>query len=335
MKNTSKKSKFVILPALATLVMTSVATVTGTAAWFTAARTTTVTTDAFASVKTTSSLTCSVQGLANSGIDTNEKDGIVKLADSNYKLTHGSYNAQANKSGKLYVAQLNDDANKDNAAVTGYRELGTAEAHSNTIQSGTETVTSNQWKQSENNWYGFAWKMTFTYTSSTFGDESNYLLFDVNSSSFKDADSNKDKVTALPGFRIAFMTGSKFLVVGGDEVTTHVTGTAKESIGNFVKTDATNANNENYACINDTTAKFNDDNKAITTSKLNLGEFTKPTAGTSSTLTVTCVAWYEGTDPYVADKITEKTDEHTSNEANIEMSSITSTLNFYTRAIHA
>lgn len=334
MKNTSKKSKFVILPALATLVMTSVATVTGTAAWFTAARTTTVTTNAFASVKTTSSLTCSVEGLANSGIKTTATAGTIELANSNNKLTHGSYDAKADKSGNLYVAQLNDDANNDNAAVTGYRELGTAENHAPT-ETGTQTVTSNKWKQSENNWYGFAWIMTFTYTSSTFGDERNYLLFDVNSSSFKDADSNKDKVTAMPSFRIAFMTGSKLLVVGGDEVTTHVTGTTKENIGNFVKTDATNANNENYACINDTTVKFNDDSNAITTSKLNLGEFTKPTAGTSSTLTVTCVAWYEGTDPYVADKITEKTDEHTSNEANIEMSSITSTLNFYTRAIHA
>lgn len=38
MKKNLKKSKFVILPALATLVLTSVATVTGTAAWFTASR---------------------------------------------------------------------------------------------------------------------------------------------------------------------------------------------------------------------------------------------------------------------------------------------------------
>ena len=38
MKKNFKKSKFVILPALATLVLTSVATVTGTAAWFTASR---------------------------------------------------------------------------------------------------------------------------------------------------------------------------------------------------------------------------------------------------------------------------------------------------------
>lgn len=38
MKKNLKKSKFVILPALATLVLTSVATITGTAAWFTASR---------------------------------------------------------------------------------------------------------------------------------------------------------------------------------------------------------------------------------------------------------------------------------------------------------
>lgn len=38
MKNVVKKSKFVILPALATLVLTGVASVTGTVAWFTANR---------------------------------------------------------------------------------------------------------------------------------------------------------------------------------------------------------------------------------------------------------------------------------------------------------
>lgn len=39
MKKNLKKSKFVILPALATLVLTSVATITGTAAWFTVNKT--------------------------------------------------------------------------------------------------------------------------------------------------------------------------------------------------------------------------------------------------------------------------------------------------------
>ena len=47
MKKNFKKSKFVILPALATLVLTGVASVTGTVAWFTANRAVTVTGNKF------------------------------------------------------------------------------------------------------------------------------------------------------------------------------------------------------------------------------------------------------------------------------------------------
>ena len=306
MKNTSKKSKFVILPALATLVLTSVATVTGTAAWFTAARTTTVTTDAFASVKTDSSLNFTINGNADCGTSATEKNQI-KLANENYKLTHGSYDAKATASGSLYVADLDDTG----STVTQYRDLGTIKNHG----TGTASNSTNKWIQSGNTWYGFAWEMEFTYTA-TDKNETNYLLFDAKGSTFKDGTTGGQ---TLPGFRIAFMTDSKFLVVGEDDVITHVTKkTEKEST--TITTDV--FPDSNYVSINDTTDKVNDDAPNLNSNEFNLGVLSGTTA-----LRIQCVAWFEGNDPWIANKKDTATIE--------KMSSVTSTLEFYTRAVHA
>ncbi len=84
--------------------------------------------------------------------------------------------------------------------------------------------------------------MEFTYEA-TADNETNYLLFDVNSSTFTDGTNGGQ---TLPGFRIAFMTDNKVLVVGGDDVLSHVSGTDKTNITNYDKTS-------NYAVITDNT----------------------------------------------------------------------------------
>ena len=297
MKKNFKKSKFVILPALATLVLTGVASVTGTVAWFTANRAATVTANSFVTTKTDSAMKVEVKGDENSATGTSTKTE-VKL-DTNAKLTHGSYNATANSTGSAYVASLND-----NKEVTAFRDLGTVDEHTTT----GETSSTNKWKESTNVWYAVAWKMEFKYKA-TADNETNYLLFDVNGSTFSEG---ADGGQTLPGLRIAFMTADKYLVVGGDNVKTHVKGTGSTDTEEFT----------NYIAITEATKKFEDDADFESTN-LNLG--TLPTNGDA--LSIQCVAWFEGTDPWIANE---------NNGTTIEtMSNVTASLEFYTRAKHA
>ncbi len=302
MKKNFKKSKFVILPALATLVLTGVASVTGTVAWFTANRTAKVTGSKFITTKTDSAMNVTVVGDSDSGTSQSSENSVT--LDTDAKLTHGSYNAKANSTGSAYVANL-DDSN----IVTGFRDLGTVGDHTTTIDGGTST---NKWKESTNVWYAVAWKMEFTYKA-TADNETNYLLFDVNGSTFTDGANGGQ---TMPGFRIAFMTREKVLVVGGDSVLTHVKGTGDKDTENY-------DTSKNYAVITDKTGKLEDDAATLTTSILNLG--TLPTNGTDN-LTIQCVAWFEGTDPWIANKKDTTTIE--------TMSNVTASLEFYTRASH-
>ena len=298
------KKSSIIVPALARIAVTAAASVSGTVAWFTASRTATVSTNAMISTKTSSSLNVTVTGDSNSGTGSSEANNVV--LDEGAKLTHGSYDAKADKSGSLYVADLDDDNQ-----ITAYRDLATVSNHIVNV-SGTET--NNKWKQDETTWYAFAWQLNFTFKATAKG-ETNYLLFDVNSSTYDDGTTNGQTKS---GFRIAFMTGSKFLVVGGDDVKTHTIGTAKSGANPASFADA------NYATIEDTTAKLNDDDATLASSKFSFGELNSD--GTTA-LTIQCVAWFEGSDPWIADK---------NGTTNIDYrSSITANLQFYTRAQHA
>lgn len=202
--------------------------------------------------------------------------------------------------------------------------------------------------------------MSFKYTA-TSSNETNYLLFDVAGSQFTD----KPNGQTAPGFRIAFMNGSKFLVVGGDSVDTYVSNTTTpyskvdttkvtapesgktyytksentytkvastlnvwdSSTNYYTKTPSYSNFGKNYVSITDESEKFTDDSTEISSSKFNLGQIN---GDGSTALTIQCVAWYEGSDPWIANSI------NTSGSTTVieTMSSITSSLSFYTRAIH-
>jgi len=89
MKNKFKKSKIIVL-ALALITATTVASVTGTVAWFTANRAVTVTLNAFASTKLESNLEVTL----TSGNGTSVNSSNSKQIDIDGKLTHGSYDAK-------------------------------------------------------------------------------------------------------------------------------------------------------------------------------------------------------------------------------------------------
>ena len=296
MKNKFKKSK-IIVPALALITATTAASVTGTVAWFTATRSVEVTASQFVATKLESKLNVSCK----EGVGTTATNTAVTVDG---KLTHGSYNAKADKTGSLYVAELSDAA-----VITGYTDLGTEE----TAVTKGATTTEVSWLARTTDdgkiWYGVSWKMSFTLDTATSG-QTDYLCFDPSSSKFEDK-SGKTTTTA-PGIRIAMMTGNKVLVLGNDTTVTHTTGKTTSDVSSF-STEYINL------AASTSVAKETDDSKTLAGSNYNLGVVTKDTA-----LEVTCVAWYEGSDSYVADKYSTTT---------IDMSTIEATLGFYTRYV--
>jgi hypothetical protein len=304
MKNKFKKSK-IIVPALALITATTAASVTGTVAWFTATRAVTVTASNFVATKLESKLDVECK----SGVGTT---GSAKTVTVDGSLTHGSYDAKSKAEGSLYVAKINDT---DTTVIDEYKDLGTV---TDAVKQ-TATTTSNKWlarlSGSNKTWYGVSWTMSFTLEDETSG-QTDYVCFDPNDSKFED--SSKKTTTTAPGIRIALMTSTQCIVLGNDATVTHTNGTTSSSTGYF---------GTEYIDLSKgtTVTKETDDSTTLTTSKYNLGIVTKDIA-----LDVTCVAWYEGSDSYVADTYTASGTETT-----IDMSSIKATLNFYTRYIRA
>ena len=295
MKNKFKKSK-IIVPALALITATTVASVTGTVAWFTASRVATASTSKFDAVALDSALNVvSVSGIGTTGSNAASSTNTVTV-DGN--LTHGSYDAKAistteSKNGHLYVANLNGD--DTTAVVTSYTDLGTISSE----RTGEGTNTQHAWKAGEKDgksvWYGISWTLKFSQTNNNATNEDNYLLFDPSSTTFSQGD---ESGLTIKGLRVALMTSSKVLVVAGDGLRTHIDSTTAATTelptfdeGNFVKAGTT------VNKINDYAVNGNDETgKSVADSKYTFGVIP---ATADSTIDITCVAWFEGTDENV------------------------------------
>ncbi len=312
MKNKFKKSK-IIVPALALITATTVASVTGTVAWFTATRSVTITGNKFVATKLESKLNVTLTEGVGTTVDSS--NGTVSMG-ANDKLTHGSYNAKIispTEQGNLYVAKVSDDGE----SVESFIDLGT-EA---TAKTQTASSSSNNWiaradTTKGNVYYGVSWTMTFSLESAT-TNQTDYLLFDVAGSSFTNKATTTTDPTTMPGFRIAFMTDKTFLVIGGDSTKTHVKGTTSDSTESF--------EDKRYEVITANTEKASDITTSSTSDSLSESKFCLGEVGTSAAkkeLAVKCVAWYEGTDANVADTVSSKT---------VNMSEVEATLSFYTR----
>ena len=285
MKKNFKKSKFVILPALATLVLTGVASVTGTVAWFTANRT------ASASLTTIKAETMdgALKVAAEAGVGTTNITGgdNAKSIQINGSLTHGSYDAKAkpldDNGGHLYVANIDNDGEKD--VITGYSDLSNLKGEANN----TAVPVTHKWqagtKDNTTVWYGVSWTLKFSQVNNNSTNEDNVLLFNPAGAKFSD-EVNSD---TIKGLRIALMTDDKVLVVGGDDTATHIdSGTKAETtrlptFSNYVKAGAASTKAVDY-------------DKLTNNSNL-LGTIPSET---DKTLDLTVVAWFEGTDENVA-----------------------------------
>ena len=317
MKNKFKKSK-IIVPALALITATTAASITGTVAWFTASRAVNVAASTFVTTKLETDLSVTLtKGVGTTVTDSNATSQAVTV---NGSITHGSYNAVNGASGSLYVANINDEG----TAVTSYEDLGsvTSQAVESPTTSNSKWLAKADTTAANRIWYGVSWIMTFNYSKNT--ADTNYLMFDVNTSTFTGNSDDTTNTTGdtVNGFRIAFMTASHTLVIGGDDTLTHTTGTTSADVASYVQTGT----GANYEAISATTSKLADGTTAETKtaligSKLNLGVI-----DSTNGLAVTCVAWFEGSDNSI---------KNTYNSKDTVMSKVTSSLSFYSRYVDA
>lgn len=282
-----KKSK-ILIPAFAVLALSVGASVTGTVAWFTANRTQSFN-SSFGVVDSEGALAITLTGNERTGTSVDAKTPTTVTV--NGKLTHGSYNALKNKSGSLYVANLNgheDEKGKLTYEVDSYTDLGNIE--SNKVGEAGESARPN-WQagtaENEKIWYGVSWSAELSIKNSAIEGD-NFLLLDLSKTTATGAG------VANNGFRIAIMgsdiAGNNAFVLGKDDIKTHVNGTEKGNTGNFERFKQFGSN---YSRVVDGTSKA-----VITNDAGYIGTFAKGNTGTS-TISLTFVAWYEGTDEAV------------------------------------
>lgn len=288
-----KKSK-ILIPAFAVLALSVGASVTGTVAWFTANRSTT-----FGSTFATKDLEGSLSVTSTGLIGTTSGDNGSVNVDGG--LYHGSYDAQVNSAGNLYLAKFSDDLtgteNIKQNVVTGYSSKGTLEAAKDGAKPNTGVAISSRWyagtvkdavtSNVSNVWYAVAWEMEVKLLNPSATSEDHLFVSFKSSTISKTGDTYK-------GLRIAFMTSTNFVVIAGDDDTTHVNkdGAIDETntttaafLGHYDKATNFGTFTENYAEAIDSQLTELKKNKGY------LGEIDH-TKG----LKVTAVAWYEGED---------------------------------------
>ncbi len=311
MKNKFKKSK-IIVPALALITATTVASVTGTVAWFTAARVATVNASTFETKALEANLL--VKSTALVGTTASETTATASSTVTvNGAMTHGSYNAQASDGtfgGELYVANIGEDSQ-----VSSFSSHGNLAAAQTNATNPTAETHSKWWAGSYTEsgsskyiWYGVAWKMDFSSVHSA--DDTLSLFVDYKSCTFTDSQTGG---TTMQGLRIALMTGSTVRVLGGNSTeTNHVKGTSSTEVEKF------GSGVYNYVGTSSQYTKAADKTDFSSNVGL-LGAMKVDTSKTNSTLTVTAVAWFEGEDGSI---ITGQ---------NTVMSKVAASLSFYTR----
>lgn len=311
-----KKSK-IIVPALSLILLSTVASVSGTVAWFSANRAVTVTTTDFAVTKLDGDLTAVVSAGEGTIKVNDQKVGIktytVDEVTKSYSLTDASYNKDSDM---LYTKTLGSDD-----TVNGYKTIcSLADALD-------ETKTTKTWVASEvsHAYYAISWTITFTNDG---GAANSSLFFNTLSTAnggssvtnAKQAGATEKSTKTYNAFRIAFICGTRMITWAPNHTvadttstapalakTTNVTGTALANVANETNCVAPGS----VSTLADVDTSSNHSARADY-----LGTFTK-TGDASPTLAVKCVAWYEGTD------------ESLVNEA--ELDQVSASLKFYAR----
>ena len=290
-----KKSR-IIIPALALIALSTVASVTGTVAWFTATRSVQITAGNFAVTKTSSNLAVNVTG----GTYTSASNGAVTVANKTI-LTHGSFNHLAKN---FYVPNVTADAVTEVALYSSGTTIASGLADDllqSTDDSGNSIVTA------------VTWHMTLSVAFADSGRDM-ALYLDLATSWAHLLNGNDPEHTGT-GFRVAFVaepattsTSAATTSTGATKVwAPHQTSSASKYVANTSNMQAGTAyttgalihSGSNYTVPNDEGATASE--AAAIEGYLGTFEFI---ANTTVTLPFTVVAWYEGTDPNITNNET-------------------------------
>lgn len=297
-----KKSK-VLIPAMALLLFSTAASITGTVAWFTSTRTFTSNVGDFEVARLDGNLECT--GVSDPiGVSATTTDTGVNVSPiAGALLTDASYN---HLTGTLYT----DDADVENKYVP--LTYGTAEAGTTWL---AREVSSKKF------FYGFTWTYTFSYTFAA--ETAMNLYFDVRNSTatcWTNAASSMQVTDTtqwdtIKGWRMAF-------VVSGDGNNKTVWAPFRDQVNDNGTPDNTTDDFNDIRYVGTTTTiadylqesrkdlmdmSYKTDNDSVippsgthgTAHNNYLGQITKPAQADTGTLAVKVVTWYEGTDALI------------------------------------
>ena len=302
-----KKSKLIVPAALAVMLLSTAASVTGTVAWFTANRVVDITADNFEVVSTDGNLEYSIT--AGNCTTVSQVDGKDKVSVTTGKrLTDASVDLISSV-GSMTV--YTDVANEDGTVPTSFSTV----ASTYVVPSTSDSI-----------YYCATWTVTFTYDFSGTAVTSIDLLFNCAGSVMTAGEQTKaaahnSSMEAAKGFRIGMYTTSKAIVFADlQELAkcSYITGTSGTT-GSYTAVTASAASGN--LVDKDNAVGLANDGESHTGRGDFIGTITKGSGTgattTTGTLTLNCVAWFEGTD------------ENVINDA--EFKKMSSTLKFYTR----
>ena len=334
-----KKSK-VIIPAMALLLFSTAASITGTVAWFTSSRVFTTTAGDFAVANVDGNLDVDLVGgvgtkiqdasqkaPGDSGYDKSTAKILIKDANT-YKFTHGSFDHTASTAWTLNKDSTgSNDKYLSKGTLANATGTGTGQGEDNWIGTTTGTGVS-----TVKYFVAMSWKMTFNYD---FNQEANNvgIYFNQGSSTIELAESNQatDKTAkTINGFRVAFLPASGTAKIWGKRSLTYGGTVADNKYPNlgYVKTAGTidhyttseylEASPATYTAAEDGTSETDATNKARIDRLFTLSKPSGDGAGTIASKEVNCVVWFEGEDPDVISAA--------------EMNIVTLKLDFYARS---
>ncbi len=316
--NIMKKSK-IIVPALAMIAFSAAASIAGSVAWFTASRQVTVDAGTYAVVKTNASLDCVV----SAGAGTTVNDKVVTLG--NNKLTDGSF---SHLNSNIYTPNENGNGfstvtGKGEIALVNYTSSTTSEAKA-AFEALLERGDVGTGSSAGKIYTAVTFELAFTVSfGAVDADVGLFLDNGASKTSFVVAGENPPAASTAKGFRMAFIpydvpTGSAGHATVLADLQTTANCRYVGSKDSFPANSATPGAPANGAAYNQSSATDLIDSSyatALPTSATErataiarpdyLGTF-KFSSGNRVTLKYTAVAWFEGTDPEIINRLAEE-----------------------------
>lgn len=288
MKNKFKKSK-IIVPALALITATTVASVTGTVAWFSANRVATATANFSATDSEGNLLLKTVAGVGTT-VESTVDYATTNAVTVDGVLTHGSYNAAANgaTTGNLYVANISEGTT-GSYQIDGYTSKGTISGNTgDTISASSLPWCAGKTSGTDNKkiWYAVSWTVSIKLASEGNTSTTKMVFVDFSKTTFS------DKADVNQGFRVALMDTAHTYIIGADNQKNHVTGTSTSNVENW---STYHQFGESYTKVQDNASK--------TAVETETNGFLFELNGTEAK-ELTVVAWYEGEDTNVVSSST-------------------------------